>query len=157
MPDHLSRKELKQDKIRESLEHGAEAVYSHSQAAAILVGVVLAVVLIYGGWKFYSDRQTVLASAALDEAMKVYNAPIRQPNVPVEAGEVTYADNLVRAQEASKKFAAIADKYSSTSPGKLARYYQALTLLDLEKQNQALESLKKIVGGSDKELSAMAQ
>ena len=68
MPDHLSRKELKQDKIRESLEHGAEAVYSHSQAAAILVGVVLAVVLIYGGWKFYSDRQTVLASAALDEA-----------------------------------------------------------------------------------------
>ena len=49
MPDHLSRKELKQDKIRESLEHGAEAVYSHSRAAAILVGVVLAVVLIYGG------------------------------------------------------------------------------------------------------------
>ncbi len=157
MPDHLSRKELKQDKIRESLEHGAEAVYSHSQAAAILVGVVLAVVLIYGGWKFYSDRQTVLASAALDEAMKVYNAPIRQPNVPVEAGEVTYADNQVRAQEASQKFAAVADKYSSTSPGKLARYYQALTLLDLEKQNQALESLKRIVGGSDKELSAMAQ
>ncbi len=145
MPDHLSRKELKQDKIRESLEHGAEAVYSHSRAAAILVGVVLAVVLIYGGWKFYSDRQTVLASAALDEAMKVYNAPIRQPNVPVEAGEVTYADNQVRAQEASQKFAAVADKYSSTSPGKLARYYQAL------------ESLKRIVGGSDKELSAMAQ
>lgn len=157
MPDHLSRKELKQDKIRESLEHGAEAVYSHSQAAAILVGVVLAVVLVYGGWKFYSDRQTVLASAALNEAMKVYNAPIRQPNVPVEAGEVTYADNQVRAQEASQKFAAVAGKYSSTSPGKLARYYQALTLLDLEKQNQALESLKKIVGGSDKELSAMAQ
>ena len=83
MPDHLSRKELKQDKIRESLEHGAEAVYSHSQAAAILVGVVLAVVLIYGGWKFYSDRQTVLASAALDDAMKIYNAPIRRP-IPLD-------------------------------------------------------------------------
>ena len=157
MPDHLSRKELKQDKIRESLEHGAEAVYSHSQAVAILVAVALAAVLIYGGWKFYSDRQTVLASAALDDAMKIYNAPIRRPNVPVEAGEVTYADNQVRAQEASQKFAAVADKYGSTNPGRLARYYQALTLLDLEKQNQALESLKKIAGGSDKELSAMAQ
>jgi len=155
--DHLSRKELKQDKIRESLEHGAEAVYSHSQAAGILVAVAVAAVLIYGGWKFYSDRQTVLASAALDEAMKVYNAPIRQPNVPVEAGELTYSNNQARAQEASQKFSAVADKYPHTSPGKLARYYQALTLLDLEKQSQSLESLQRIAGGSDKELSAMAQ
>jgi hypothetical protein len=155
--EHLSRKELKQDKIHDAIEHGAEAVYSHSQAAAILIAVVIGVVLVYGGWKFYSDRQTVIASSALDDAMKVYNASIRQPNVPVEAGEVTYADSQTRAQEASQKFSAVADKYPGTNPGKLARYYQALTLLDLEKQNQALESLKKVVGGSDKELSAMAQ
>ena len=157
MADHLSRKELKQDKIHDAIEHGAEAVYSHSQAAGILVAVALAAVLVYGGWKFYSDRQTVLASAALDDAMKVYNAPIRQANVPVEAGETSYADSQNRAQEASQKFAGVADKYSNTNPGKLARYYQALTLLDLEKQNQAIEALKKVVGGSDKELSAMAQ
>lgn len=157
MSDHLSRKELKQDKFRESIEHGAEAVYSHSQAAAILVTVAVAAVLIYGGWKFYNDRQTVLASAALDDAMKVYNAPIRQANVPIETGELTFPDTQTRSQAASPKFAAVADKFSSTNPGKLARYYEALTLLDLEKQNQALESLKKVVGGSDKELSAMAQ
>jgi hypothetical protein len=155
--EHLSRKELKQDKIHDALEHGAEAVYSHSQAAAILVAVAIAAVLVYGGWKFYNDRQTVLASAALDDAMKVYNAPIRQANMPVEAGELTYADTQTRAQDASQKFAAVADKYPRTNPGRLARYYEALTLLDLEKQNQALEALKKIVGGSDKELSAMAQ
>lgn len=157
MADHISRKELKQDRFRESLEHGAETLYSHSQAAAILIAVVVAVVLVYGGWRFYNDRQTVLASAALDDAMKVYNAPLRQANVPVEPGELTYADAQTRAQEASQKFAGVADKYSGTNPGRLARYYQALTLLDLEKQNQALESLKKVVGGSDKELSAMAQ
>ncbi len=40
MPDHISRKELKHDKIKETLEHGAEAVYSHSQLtlAVLLVG-----------------------------------------------------------------------------------------------------------------------
>ena len=157
MPEHLSRKELKQDKIHDAIEQGAEAVYSHSQLAGVLVAIAVAVVLIYGGWKFYNDRQTVLASAALDEAMKIYNSPIRQANVPVEAGELTYGDNQTRAQEASQKFAAVADKYSSTNPGKLARYYEGLTLLDLEKQNQALESLKRVVGGNDKELSAMAQ
>jgi predicted negative regulator of RcsB-dependent stress response len=155
--EHLSRKELKQDKIHDALEHGAEAVYSHSQAAAILVAVAIAAILVYGGWKFYNDRQTVLASAALDDAMKVYNAPIRQTNVPLEPGELTFADPQTRAQEASQKFRAVADKYPRTNPGRLARYYEALTLLDLEKQNQAIESLKKVAAGSDKELSAMAQ
>ena len=157
MPEHLSRKELKQDRIHDAIEHGAEAVFSHSQAAAILIGIVIAVVLVYGGWRFYTDRQTVVASGALDEATKIYNAPIRQANVPVEAGELTYADSQTRSQEALQKFSAVADKYPNTNPGRLARYYQGLTLLDLEKQNQALESLKKVAGGSDKELSAMAQ
>jgi TolA-binding protein len=155
--EHLSRKELKQDKIHDALEHGAEAVYSHSQLAAVLVAIAIAAVLVYGGWKFYNDHQTALASAALDDAMKVYNAPLRQPNVPVEGGETTYADIQTRAQDAQRKFAVVADKYASTNPGKLARYYEGITLLDLDKQNQALESLKKVVGGSDKELSAMAQ
>jgi len=155
--EHLTRKELKQDKIRESIEHGAEAVYSHSQVAAAAVGAVLLVVLVYGGWKFYTDRQAVRASAGLDEAMKIYNAPIRTGNEPAEPGEITYSDSQKRSQDASQKFAVVADKYPSTNPGKLARYYQALTLLDLDKQNQSIEELKKLAGGSDKELSAMAQ
>jgi hypothetical protein len=157
VPDHITRKELKQDKIRESLEQGAEVVYSHSQVAAAAVGAILLVLLGYGGWKFYQDRQTLQASAVLDEAMKIYNAPIRQANEPAEAGELNYQDTQKRAQDASQKFALAADKYPGTNPGRLARYYQALTLLDLEKQNQSIEELKRLVGGSDKELSAMAQ
>jgi hypothetical protein len=155
--DHLSRKELKQDKIRESIEHGAEAVYSHSQVAAAAVGAILLVVLVYGGWKFYTDRQTLQASAGLDEAMKIYNAPLRTANAPGEPGELAYTDSQKRSQDAAQKFAAVADKYPGINPGKLARYYQALTLLDLDKQNQSIEELKRLVGGSDKELSAMAQ
>lgn len=157
MTEHLSRKELKQDRIHDAIEHGAEAVFSHGQAATIIVSVIIAVTLIYGGWRLYSDRQTLHASAALDEAMKIYNAPIRTAGVPVDPNEPSYVDSQSRSQEASTKFAAVADQYPSTNPGRLARYYQALALLDLERQNQAIESLKKVVGGSDKELSAMAQ
>jgi len=155
--EHLSRKELKQDRIRESIEHGAEAVYSTSQVAAAGLGAVLLVLLVYGGWKFYTDRQTLQASASLDEAMRTYNAPIRTGSEPpVDPSEATYTDAQKRAQDASQKFLAVADKYPSTNPGRLARYYEALTLLDLERQNQSIEELKKLVGGSDKELSAMA-
>ena len=58
MPDHISRKELKHDKIKETLEHGAEAVYSHSQLTLAVLLVVLVAAAVYGGWRIYHDRKT---------------------------------------------------------------------------------------------------
>lgn len=157
MTEHISRKELKQDKIRESFEHGAEAVYSHSQVAGILVAVILAIVIAYAGWKFYSDRQTLQASAALDEAAKTYNARIGLHNPAADPSDIAFPTEEARSQAGLQKFAAVADKYPRTNPGRLARYYQALTLEDLERHNQALEELKKLASSGDKELAAMAQ
>jgi predicted negative regulator of RcsB-dependent stress response len=155
--EHLSRKELKQDKIRDSIEHGAEAVYSHGRLTGVIILIALVVGGSVGGWRIYSDRKTVEATAALDVALKAFNGHIRTAGEAVEPGELTYSDEAARAQDATVKFSAVADKYPNTNPGKLARYYAALTLEDLERHNQALEELKKISGGSDKELTAMAQ
>ena len=157
MPEHISRKELKQDKIKETIEHGAEAVISHGQFTLIVVIVVLLVALGYGGWRFYIDRQTVEASMAFDNAMKAYQGRVAVAPDPALPNEPVYANEAARAQDASVKFASVADKYPKTNPGKLARYYHALTLEDLERHNQALEELKKLSGSSDKELAAMAQ
>ena len=157
MPEHISRKELKQDKIKETIEHGAEAVLSHGQFAGILLILVLAVALGYGGWRFYIDRQTLEASSAFDVAMKAYQGRIGTAPDPAEPNEPVYPDEKSRVQDALNKFTGTADKYPSTNPGKLGRYYAALCLEDLERQNQALEELKKISSGSDKELAAMAQ
>jgi predicted negative regulator of RcsB-dependent stress response len=157
VPDHISRKELKHDKIKETLEHGAEAVYSHSQLTLVLLVVVLVVAVVYGGWRVYNDRKTVEASAAFDAAQKIYSARVGSSGEPLEPGEPSFPDEASRAREASRKFAEVANKYPSTNPGKLARYYNALALEDLEQHNQALEELKKVSSGGDKELSAMAQ
>ncbi len=70
MTEHISRKELKQDKIKETFEHGAEAVYSHSKLATVLVLAVLLIACVYGGWKLYTDRQTAKAQVEFDAAMK---------------------------------------------------------------------------------------
>jgi hypothetical protein len=155
--EHISRKELKQDKIKETIEHGAEAVISHSQFALIVIIAALVVGLGYGGWRFYIDRQTVQASTSFDGAMKAYQGRIGSAPDPADPNEPVYPDDPTRVQDAQKKFSAVADKYSSTNPGRLARYYSALCLEDLERHNQALEELKKISSGSDKELAAMAQ
>jgi TolA-binding protein len=70
---------------------------------------------------------------------------------------MSYPDEAAKSTDAERKFGLVADKYSKTNPGRLARYYQALSLENLDRQNQALEQLKKISAGSDKELSSMAQ
>jgi hypothetical protein len=155
--EHLSRKELKQDKIHDAIEHGAEAVFSHTAllAAAVLIAVIVAAS--YAGWRFYTDRKTVQASAALDQAMKAYTARIGATPDPSDPGELLYPTEQARAEDAAQKFSAVANTYPGTNPGRLARYYAALCYEDLDHQNQALEELKKISSGNDKELVAMAQ
>lgn len=157
MPEHISRKELKQDKIKETIEHGAEAVISHGQFTLIVVIAALVAALVYGGWRFYTDRQTVQASSAFDNAMKAYQGRIGSAPDPADPTEPVYPDEASRVLDASQKFTGVADKFPGTKPGRLARYYSALCFEDLERHNQALEELKKVSGGSDKELAAMAQ
>ena len=157
MPEHISRKELKKDKIHDAIEHGADAVFSHT---TVLVAAILAVAIVavgYAGWRFYTDRKTVQATAALDVATKAYSARIGATPDPNDPGEAFYPTETARAEDAVQKFSAVAEKYPSTNPGRLAAYYAALCYEDLERHNQALEQLKKISSGKDKELVAMAQ
>ncbi len=157
MAEHISRKELKQDKIHDAIEHGAEAVFSHTTVLAAAVLAVVVVAVGYFSWRFYNDRQTVQATAALDLATRAYSARIAAAPDPNDPGEAFYPTELARAEDAVKKFSAVAEKYPNTNPGRLAAYYAALCYEDLERHNQALEQLKKISSGKDKELVAMAQ
>ena len=157
MPEHISRKELKQDKIKESFEHGAEAVLSHSQITLIALVVILVGIVAYQGIRFYKDRQAAQASAAYAAAMKLYSARIGAAPDPNDPTEPHYPDEASRSQAALQEFTAAADKFPSSYYGKISRYYVALCLEDLDRNNQALEELKKLSGSSDKEIAAMAQ
>jgi tetratricopeptide (TPR) repeat protein len=155
--EHISRKELKQDKIHDAIEHGAEAFYLHKQITLVVLLVVLAGAVAYGSWTVYHDRQTAAAAVALDTAMKAYNGRIGGTPDPQDPSDVSYADETARSSDALNKFNAVANKYPNTNPGRQARYYAALCLENLERHNQALEDLRKLVSGSDKELASMAQ
>lgn len=157
MAEHISRKELKQDKVRETFEHGAEAVLSHTRLASIGLLIIILGASGYLGWKFYSERQTSQAQIALDDAMKIFSAPLSVPGQQTLPGELTYADSTQRSKDALAKFSVVASQYPHTNPGKLARYYAGLCLMDLDRLNQAEEELKKLESSSDKELAALAQ
>jgi len=155
--EHISRKELKHDAVRETFEHGAEAVLSHTRIASIALIVAIVIASGFVGWKFYSQRQNNQAQAELDDATRIFNAPLAVPGQPPIPGEPIYSDSAQRETDAQVKFAAVANKFPGTKAGKLGRYYSALCLMDLDKLNQASEELNRLDAGSDKELSALAQ
>ncbi|HXX20380.1 MAG TPA: tetratricopeptide repeat protein [Candidatus Acidoferrum sp.] len=154
MTQHISRRELKKDEVRETLAHGAEAVLSHRQLSVYIV--IAAAVIAAGifGWRTYSEHQTVKAFAAFDAAMKVFQAPIGAPQAP---GEVTYSDENKKFTEANQKFADVASKYPRTRAGELASYYTALSLEKLGKNDDARKRLQSLAGSSDADVAAMAQ
>lgn len=157
MAQHISRKELKKDEVRETLAHGADAILSHQQLLSYVVIAAVVVALGVFGWKAYTERQTVKASAAFDDAMKIMQARIRAPGEPQEPGEITYVDEKNKFTDAEKKFGDIAAKYPHTRPGQLAGYYAALTLEKLGKNDDAKKYLQGLAQSSNEDYAAMAK
>jgi predicted negative regulator of RcsB-dependent stress response len=154
---HITRKELKQDRIAETFVQGVEAVESHQKQVWIIGGAVLVIVLAFFGWQFYSERQTVKATAALEDAMKTFNARIRAAGEPEEPGETTYVEDKFKYMDAAKKFSEVAGKYSLTRPGQVARYYAGLSFEQVGNFAEAKKWLAEVESSRDAEMSALAR
>ena len=157
MAQHITRKELKKDQIREGFVHGAEAVASHQQQIWIYGALALIVVLAVLGWRFYTQTQTARGSAALADAMTVYQARIRAPNDAAAPGEITYVDQKNKFTDAAKKFTDVANRYSHTRPGQVARYYAALSLEQIDRNDEAEKDFQTVESGGDEGLTALAR
>lgn len=157
MPKHISRKELKQDEIRDTLAQGAEAVLSHKAGTLYVVIVAIVVALAVFGWKTYTERQTVKAMAGYDAAMKSFDAPIRAAAQTAAPGQLVFADDNSKYTDAAQKFAAVAAKFPRTRPGQLARYYAALSYEKLDKNDDARKDLQQLAGTGDFDFASMAR
>lgn len=157
MAQHILRKDLKKDEIRETLVSGFESVASHQQALWIVVVAALVVALAVFGWKSYTQRQTAKASAAFDDAMKIFQARIRTPGEPLDPLEVTYLDEKNKFTDADKKFLQVAGQYGRTRPGQMARYYAALSEVQLKQYGEAEKNLNQVISAGDENLGGLAK
>jgi len=157
VPQHILRKDLKKDEIREKFVHGVESVASHQQALWVVVTVALIAALAVFGWNSYAQRQTAKASAALDDAMKIFQARIRTAGEMPEPGEVTYVDEKNKYTDANKKFLEVTNQYGRTKPGQVARYYAALSQVQLKQYSEAEKNLSQIVSAGDESLAGLAK
>jgi predicted negative regulator of RcsB-dependent stress response len=154
---HILRKDLKKDEIREKLVSGVESVASHQQALWIVVTAALVVGLAVFGWTSYSRRQTAKASAALDDGMKVFQARIRAAGEPADPVDITYLDEKNKFTDADRKFLAVANQYGRTRPGQVARYYAGLSEVHLKDYADAEKNLNSVISGGDENLASLGK
>ena len=157
MAQHISRRELKKDEVRETLAQGADAILSHRLSSLIVLVVALVAAVGYLGWKSYTQRETVKASAAFDAGSKIFEARTRVAGEAAVPGQVSYADDAMKYSEAAQKFSDAAAKYPRTRPGQLAAYYAALSYEKIGKNAEAKKSLEGLVNGNDPGLTGLAK
>ena len=157
MAQHILRRDLKKDEIRETLVSGVESVASHQQALWVVIAAALVVALAVFGWNSYSRRQTAKASAALDDGLKIFQARIRAPGEPADPIDPTYLDEKNKFTDADKKFLEVAGEYGRTKPGQMARYYAALSEVQLKQYGEAEKNLNQVVSGGDENLASLAK
>jgi predicted negative regulator of RcsB-dependent stress response len=153
---HILRKDLKRDEFRDTFVHGVESVASHQKMFWSVIAVAVVVALTILGWGTYTRRQTAKAAAALDDGMKIFQARIRAPGEPAEPGEITYVDEKNKFTDADKKFLDVATEYKRTKPGQVARYYAALSEIQLKQYAEAEKTLGQF-SSSDENLVGLAK
>lgn len=152
-----TRHQLKKDEFRETtVETLSWALENRSKliAAGVVVAVIIAVVLAGWGYVSYRNQQ---ASAQLAAALDKYNAPLNPTGQPLEPGQLAYNTAQDRAKAANAEFAVIADKYSFTEAGRIARYFTGITLRDMGDNAGAEKNLNEAANSSSKAVSGLAK
>ena len=129
MPGY-TRRQLKEDKFAETAQGAAQWATGHRQTVIWTVGLALVAVLLTAGVITWRSRQSDEANTQLSAAMRTLDAQILPAGSPPPAEDAgpTFPTIADRAKAAQKQFQAIADKYSTVSPGKIARYMSGISL-----------------------------
>ncbi len=152
-----TRHQLKQNAFAETTVDTISWAVEH-RSKLIIAGIVLVALvgLLLGGWAFnnYRDQQ---ARQELAAAISKYSAPIRPEGTPATPDVLSFASAQERAKTANAEFARIADKYSFTESGTLARYFEGLTFRDLGDAAQAEKQLREVTDSRHKEPASLAK
>lgn len=152
-----TRHQLKQNSFAETtVETISWAVEHQSKLIVAAIIAVIVAALALGGWAFINYRNQQ-ASQELAGALVKYQAPIRPAGEPPTPEMLSYASAAERAKAANADFMRIADKYSFTRNGRIARYFAGITLHDMGDNAGAEKQLQQVAGGQDKEVASLAK
>lgn len=141
------RDEIKQDEFASGLERAATWAGQHSRELRIGLGVALVVAAGIGGLAYYRGQQAVEAERLLREALTTWEAPLtaeRESGFEIPSAGPSFATAAEKYQAAAKAFDEVAQKHGRSAAGLRARYYAALSRLELAQYPEAEKALREV-------------
>jgi len=155
--DQQTKQALKHDQFVDTTKHGLEWATENRKSVILTSAIVLAaIIVVVGSVVFYNSRASQ-ASVAFGAAMQAYQTPLAAAGQAVPPGIKTFASVTDRAKAANELFMGVADKYSMTPDGKVARYFGGLTYMEEGQNGPAESTLKQVAGGWNGDLAALAK
>jgi tetratricopeptide (TPR) repeat protein len=159
--DRETRHQLKHDEFKDSLVSVEEYVRKHYKEIINIAIIVIVVVGLAAGLKYYTDRQEASANADLGEALTTFRASVGQPTPGQNDPEgSSYPTAQEKYKKALQQFDAILDKYKMLPRPKavaIARYQAGVCQSLLGDHTGAIQTLTEASQGGDAEVAAMAK
>jgi predicted negative regulator of RcsB-dependent stress response len=154
---HISRRELKTDEFRDSLESGYEFLSEHKRTIwQVAIIVVVAACAVFA-WRYYTSRQSAQAGAAYADAIQIYNTPVQGSTQAPMPGQETFPSDAAKYQAAEKALGKVATQYGGTRYGQMARYYAAVSLEHVGNYKDAVNWLQPMTRRGDAHFQALAK
>jgi tetratricopeptide (TPR) repeat protein len=143
------RDEIKQDEFASGLEQAASWANQHSRELRIGLGVALVLAAALGGLAYYRTQQAEESDRALREALTTYQAPLASetPAGMDRPAGPSFASADEKYKAAASAFDAVAQKYGRSAAGARAKYYAALSRIELKQYAEAEKSLRELQSG----------
>jgi tetratricopeptide (TPR) repeat protein len=152
-----TRRQLKEDRFQEAAKETVHWTVVHRKTIITVLVVAGIITAVTASLLAYNSKLEERASEALGRAMRIYQAPLRQPTAPADPKQRSFLSVEERAKEANKQFQQVADQFSRTGSGKNARYLAAVTTLEAGDAGNAERRLKDIADSGDRERAALAK
>jgi tetratricopeptide (TPR) repeat protein len=145
------KRQIKQDELRTGIEKASVWMRAHSRE--VQVTAVAVIVLVGAGLlvQNFRARQDAAAEASFSKAIETFHAPVAAELSPgAERPATTYATREEKYRKALSEFEAV-EQSSSGETRQRARYYTALSRLELGELPAAEKSLSELAGRKDRD------
>ena len=154
------KRQIKQDELKSGLEHAVDWYRSYTSDVLRGMAVVFLVGVAIGGWRYYHERRTTQAEAALSDALTIFQAPLRS-DVPegaqLPASLQVYATASEKYKKATAAFDGVERLYAGHPVALRARYFGALARAEAGETGEAQKQLESVAQQGGTLESALAK